>query len=361
VQRGESQRYLEQPEAAIESFNRAIAVLEQRSLVSGGVGQSDEYDDSESSDTDEDEDAEATAALLEHARHCVAMTLAMVKETRGGALSDAPAPPSRCANGYVSGLFDRFAATFDERLVAELHYVGHELVANAARRSVRGDGELALRAARGELRVLDLGAGTGLCGKLVSDWSKSTTGKLVGVDLSPKMLALAAALGVYDELVVAEVTAWCVAHAAKSGSAAKQAHAPPAVPPAEEETQAPAAAALVVDFCRPFDIVLAADTVIYFGALGELFAAVGNLLAQNGRFIFSCEAGKSAEGEEESAADAACRDGWELQGSGRYVHSRACVLGAARRCGLVLESSESALMRIENGVEVFAEIYCVRL
>ena len=98
VQRGESQRYLEQPEAAIESFNRAIAVLEQRSLVSGGVGQSDEYDDSESSDTDEDEDAEATAALLEHARHCVAMTLAMLKETRGEALSDAPAPPSRCCS-----------------------------------------------------------------------------------------------------------------------------------------------------------------------------------------------------------------------------------------------------------------------
>ena len=384
VQRGESLRYLEQPEEAIESFNRAIAVLER---CDRRVGRDAARNDSGSdSEEEEEEDEEVTAALLEHAHHCVAMTRAMQRESRRSTTGSnrlavgAPLPPSRCANGYVSGLFDQFAATFDERLVEDLQYTGHERVADAARRSVGGAGEgagkgagegagegtaLAPRAARGELRVLDLGAGTGLCGKLCAAWCSAATGALVGVDLSKKMLDAASRLGVYDELAVAEITAWCVAHAARGGIVAEAAPAP-----------APAAPA-----ARPFDIVLAADTLVYFGELDELFAAVAHprLLARSGRFVFSSEALHAAEGKSESegegagagaaaAATAAAAHadadgrtgGWELQGSGRYAHSRACVLRAARRFGLVLESCECAVTRKEGGVDVMADIFCLR-
>src|SRR6202012_4484032 len=79
------------------------------------------------------------------------------------------------------------------------------------------------------LRILDLGCGTGLCGPLLRPWAA----RLVGVDLSPKMLSKAAARGVYDQLNCAELTQWLA-----------------------EEAQ-------------PFDVIVCADVLCYFGDLAQ--------------------------------------------------------------------------------------------
>ena len=50
--------------------------------------------------------------------------------------------------------------------------------------------------------VVDLGVGTGLCGPWLASLSPE---RLVGVDLSPEMLAQAEARGMYDELLAADV------------------------------------------------------------------------------------------------------------------------------------------------------------
>lgn len=47
------------------------------------------------------------------------------------------------------------------------------------------------------LDILDAGCGTGLCADVLRPYAKS----LVGVDLSPQMLALAAKQQIYDQLV----------------------------------------------------------------------------------------------------------------------------------------------------------------
>ena len=54
------------------------------------------------------------------------------------------------------------------------------------------------------LDVLDAGCGTGLCGPLIAPYAR----RLVGVDLSERMLDQARARNVYDELVRRELTAY---------------------------------------------------------------------------------------------------------------------------------------------------------
>ena len=56
--------------------------------------------------------------------------------------------------------------------------------------------------------VLDAGAGTGLCGESLRTYAR----KLVGIDLSARMLEKAKDRAVYDELVVAELTAYMREH-----------------------------------------------------------------------------------------------------------------------------------------------------
>ena len=94
---------------------------------------------------------------------------------------------------YVRRLFDQQAASFDEALLQRLDYRGPEVVLDAVR-SVAGM----------ELRIgsmLDLGCGTGLGGaafRPYADW-------LVGVDISPGMVAKAREKGFYDRLAVLDL------------------------------------------------------------------------------------------------------------------------------------------------------------
>ena len=99
------------------------------------------------------------------------------------------------------------------------------------------------------LDVLDAGCGTGLCGPLVAPYAR----RLVGVDLSEGMLARARARNVYDELVRRELTAY------------------------------------LHDCTGAFDVIVSADTLVYFGPLEEVLAAAGNALRAGGVLIFTVE------------------------------------------------------------------------
>src|SRR6185436_7192776 len=103
------------------------------------------------------------------------------------------ATPPRASDGYVKETFDRFAADFDATLV-RLDYRAPQLV--------RGALELECGEPRGDLDVLDLGCGTGLCGPLIRPWAS----RLEGVDLSRAMLERASRRGGYDALHEAELT-----------------------------------------------------------------------------------------------------------------------------------------------------------
>ena len=157
------------------------------------------------------------------------------------ALSAAP-PPPQMPPGYVTRLFDDFAATFERRLVDELKYCVPEALRAAVARSWPFQPPK-------DLDILDLGCGTGLVGKQFRDVAR----RLTGVDLSPGMLAEAQRSGVYDRLIGDDVVHYM----------------------ATDDGQ--------------YDVILAADLLIYIGDLGELFAASAASLRTGGLFAFSIE------------------------------------------------------------------------
>jgi len=203
-------------------------------------------------------------------------------------------PPSRASDEYVRTYFDAFADAFDS-VLGRLNYRAPELVARALRAAASRTSVLAFSA------VLDAGCGTGLCGPLV----RELCGSLVGVDLSPKMLHYAKQRGCYDELVAAEL--------------------------GEFMRSRPQA----------FDAILCADTLVYFGALGEPLAAAHDALRTGGPLVFTVEASV-----EPDAAD------HRLSATGRYVHSESYLRGTLRESGFVVESIALQTLRKEAARDV---------
>ena len=206
--------------------------------------------------------------------------------------------PARASDEYVREHFDAAAAGFDNNL-RQLEYRAPELVASALARSLvqRTPAPEPDAVEVAQTVVLDAGCGTGLCGPLI----RATAGRLVGVDLSPKMIALAGARGVYDELHVAELCAFLRAN--------------------------PGA----------FDAVVSADTLVYFGALEEAFAAAHGALRVSGVLIFTLESLNV-----DTDAD------HQLQFHGRYAHSEQYIRRALQNAGLSLESMASETLRQER-------------
>lgn len=190
------------------------------------------------------------------------------------------APPA-----YVEALFDDFADRFDRQLVEMLDYRAPALLAEL----------VAGRRSRFE-RILDLGCGTGLAAPPLARFGA----ELTGVDLSSAMLAKAAERGGYDRLVREEAVAFLQNHPGR------------------------------------FDLILAADVLIYFGDLAPLLAAAAQALAPDGLMAFSTELGEG---------------GWKLLPSARYAHGDDYIRVAAGAAGFdVVEREETPLRREATGV-----------
>lgn len=191
---------------------------------------------------------------------------------------------------YVRALFDRYADRFDADLVGKLDYAAPQLLRDAVRRVYGGEG--------GGLRVLDLGCGTGLMGVELRPFA----GHLAGVDLSPRMVDKARARAVYDALSVGDI--------------------------------AEAMAASV----RPWDLLVAADVLVYIGDLLPVFAAAAAALVPGGRFAATVErqAGQ----------------GFALGASRRYAHSEAYIRSVAAAAGLDLLLLEECSPRREKQAPV---------
>jgi predicted TPR repeat methyltransferase len=200
------------------------------------------------------------------------------------------APPARAADAYVTYLFDRYAETFDDSL-SKLGYHGPALI------------EQLLRASEvtpnGQWRVLDAGCGTGLCAPIVRPFAEHLT----GVDLSPAMIEKARERGGYDELIVAELTEYLARNAAQ------------------------------------FDLIISADTLIYFGDLSALLLRAANALRPAGWFAFTVE-------KSDDDADVL---GYRLNTNTRYSHSKAYVTQALEAAGFVLRAMNEATIREGDG------------
>ncbi len=200
--------------------------------------------------------------------------------------------PSRASDAYVRETFDSFAASFDG-VLKRLDYQAPFLVRKALQQ-VDPDFN--------SWQLLDIGCGTGLCGALVRPMVK----RLVGVDLSSKMLERAKARTIYDELIEAELTGFC--------------------------SQVKAA----------YDVITCVDTFCYFGDLTDAVQAAANALKTKGWFIFTLE---NLE-ERDSAKD------YRLNLHGRYSHTETYLRTLLTNAGFSIHNLETAVLRKEKDEHV---------
>ena len=196
--------------------------------------------------------------------------------------------------GYVRTLFDDYAGTFDKHLVKNLNYRGPELLRAAVRRAYAAYG-----APTWAERVLDLGCGTGLVGRALA----GTYATIDGVDLSPRMLALARKTRLYDRLHEGELLDFV-----------------------KEQPD------------RTADLVVAADVFVYLAALDEIFGEVRRVLRRGGFFAFTVQA---HEGE-----------GIILGEDSRYAHGERYLRGLAEQTGFAVALFETVSTRQDRGVDV---------
>jgi predicted TPR repeat methyltransferase len=195
---------------------------------------------------------------------------------------------------YVRALFDQYADRFDTALMEGLAYRGPAVLLTAVEKAcIRLGRRLRFEAA------LDLGCGTGLGGAAF----RPLTDRLVGVDLSPRMIEVARRKNLYDHLAVGDLLEF-VGHADPDA----------------------------------FDLMVAADVFAYIADLAPLTVACGKALARGGLLAFSVE----THGGDDVIL------GEKL----RFAHSREHVRAALARAGLTLLTLEDAATRNEGAAPV---------
>jgi predicted TPR repeat methyltransferase len=227
------------------------------------------------------------AALAANAadRHGAALQLA-----RLGAAD----PAAAMTPGYVRSLFDQYAPHFDQALVERLCYRGPGLLRDALR---------AVCVPRKRpfyfVRALDLGCGTGL----VAEALHAHCGTIVGVDLSPAMVAMARRKSVYADVVIGDLTGYL--------------------------------ASQPEDSC---DLIIAGDALVYLSDLAPVCRAAARALGSDGLFAFTLETHAGT--------------GVVLGEKLRYAHGADHVRAALAAASLVPLTFEPAATRTENGVPV---------
>jgi predicted TPR repeat methyltransferase len=191
--------------------------------------------------------------------------------------------------GYVRHLFDQFSADYDTRMRGQLRYQAPEILRELAGMVMMG---------RQDLIALDLGCGTGFAAEAFS----GIVAEIDGIDLSPAMIEKARARGVYRHLTVADIeTALAVGGA-------------------------------------DYDLVVAADTLVYLGDLAATFEGVARRLKPHGFFLFTVESSTGAD--------------FELGPRRRWRHGEGYLRRLAEAAALDVAGLVAATPRTEAGVPV---------
>ncbi len=201
--------------------------------------------------------------------------------------------PQACPD-YITHLFDNYAVSYEKHMQDALRYALPHHIARILHQ---------FTGLQKRSHALDLGCGTGLMGSVMSEISEDLT----GVDLSAKMLALAAEKAIYDRLVESEILAFL------------------------QET------------AETYSLIIAADVIPYFGELDTLFHLLKKRLATHGLFIFSTEISDDQP--------------WKLQSSARFCHSATYIQTLCKEYDLQLIHQETCIARTQDEHPLNVNIY----
>jgi predicted TPR repeat methyltransferase len=198
----------------------------------------------------------------------------------------------RCPPAFMRGLFDDFSSHYDETMLEKLQYRAHLHLRTLAER--------VLPRLTPPWRILDLGCGTGLVGDAFKDLAVG--GHLAGLDIAPKMIEAARTRGLYDDLILGDL---------------------------ETVLHAPGPS---------YELILAADTMIYLGDLASTFSGVAKRLEADGFYIFAVES--VADGE------------WQQTPANRFRHGTAYIKAEAERASLIFIDAMDCTLRFEANTPV---------
>ena len=185
---------------------------------------------------------------------------------------------------YAKNLFNNYALYYEHHMKDQLNYSLPQHIGRTVH-------ELELLHVN---NTLDIGCGTGLSGVVLREISK----QLTGIDIAEKMLAHAKEKGIYDSLVHSEVIEFLNQNK------------------------------------QPYDLIVAADVLPYFGDLSPLFQLISNHLNAEGYFIFSTEISE--------------QEPWTLQTSARFNHHPDYIKKLANECRFELIKKEKVPARLHN-------------
>jgi predicted TPR repeat methyltransferase len=197
---------------------------------------------------------------------------------------------------YVRRLFDQYAGRYDEALTERLSYRGPILLRDTVQALMDISGRPMRFAA-----MLDLGCGTGLGGATFRPF----VDQLVGVDLSPAMVAQASAKGLYDRLIAGSIEP-VLADEIGTGS--------------------------------EYDLVIVADVFVYVNDLVPIIGAAARVLTPRGLLSFTVE---THAGE-----------GVKLLPTLRYAHGETYIRAVLDKAGLTVVQLVKSSVRKEKGVPV---------
>ena len=195
---------------------------------------------------------------------------------------------------YVEKLFNNHAINFEHSLVNKLEYKAHNLITELI---VAKNPNIQLGS------VLDLGCGTGLIG----DEIKKYCSNLEGIDLSKSMLKKASDKNIYDKLEHKDILEYL----------------------STEDLD--------------FNYFISCDVLIYIGELSKIFRLIKSRNKSKGKFAFSTE-----------HTD---RDGFFLEKSGRYSHSKKYIESLCNEFGYKLSHFETTNLRKEKDKFIIGGLY----
>ncbi len=208
---------------------------------------------------------------------------------------------SQIGRGYVQDIFDAFADDFEE-VLGDLDYA----VPSLMRKTLEA---LAQNEKLKKMKILDAGCGTGLCGAYLRKYAKFRG--LDGVDISEKMLAVAARKKIYTHLYNQDLNKF-LSHRENI-----------------------------------YDLINAADVLTYFGELGGLFVLLYEALKPGGRVLFSI-------------SENSVGGNYFLHMSGRFLHSSNYVENGLKKRGFIIEKMTRVKLRNEGEKEVWGWIVMAR-
>ena len=195
---------------------------------------------------------------------------------------------------YVEVLFDNYAINFENSLVNKLEYKTPNKIVEMI---VAKNPNIQLGS------VLDLGCGTGLIG----DEIKKYCSNLEGVDLSKLMLEKASAKNIYDKLEHKDIVEYL----------------------STEDLD--------------FNYFISSDVFVYVGNLSEIFRLIKSRNKSKGKFVFSTE-----------HTD---RDGFFLEQTGRYSHSKKYIESLCNKFGYKLSHFEVVNLRKNKNKFIIGGLY----